>query len=80
MSWEKSEHTEVYPRIKAPIGAKEVHGRLAIVTLACLVDLGLCQHNKASSIVVPLELHLVAFKEVLLRGWTVKLRNIIDTN
>jgi hypothetical protein len=74
------DHTKVDPRVKATIGAEQVHSRLAIIALACLVNFGLRQHNEAGSVVVPLELNLVAFEEVLLRGRAVEFWHIVDTN
>lgn len=62
------------------MGTEKVHGRLSIVALACLVYLGLRQYNEAGPIVVPLELHLITFEEVLLRGRGVKFGHIVDAD
>ncbi len=73
-------HTEVDPRIEATIGAEKVHSRLSIVAFASLVDLRLCQHNEAGPVVIPFQLYFVALKEVLLRGRTIELGNVVHTD
>jgi hypothetical protein len=55
--------TQLNPRVKGAIRAKNVHVGLAIVALIRLVDLGLRKNNQARAEIVPLELHLVRLVE-----------------
>jgi hypothetical protein len=70
--------TKLDTRVEPSVRAEQVQSSLAIVTLSCLVNLGLCQYDQARSGVIPLHLHLVAFEEVLLRHSCSELRDVKD--
>lgn len=59
--------------VKPAIGAEDVHVGLSVITLVALVNLCLCQDNDTGTLVIPLELHLVALEECLLRHGRCKL-------
>lgn len=66
--------TKLDSRIKASIGAQDVHVGLSIVTLVALVHFGLREHNNACAFIVPLKGDFVAFEESLLGHWRAEVR------
>ncbi len=72
--------TQIDPRIKTTIGTEQIQGSLSVVALASLVDLCLRQHNQRTTVVVPLELDLITFEEVLLRHRSGEVRHIVNSN
>ena len=61
-------HTKLDPRVKATVCTENIHIGLSVVALVSLVDIGLCKHNQVGTRLVPLQLHLVALEECLLRN------------
>ena len=68
-------YTKINSRIKTTISTEEVQGGLPVVTLAGLVNLGLCQNNQSCTQLIPLQLDLVTLKKGLLRNGAGELRN-----
>ena len=69
---------ELNSGIESTTGAQDVQVGLAVVALVALVDLGLCKHNHAGALVVPVELDLVALEERLLGHRRGELRDVED--
>lgn len=64
--------------IKCAAGTEKVQRRLAVVALARAVHIRLGQHEDAGTLLVPLELDLVALEERLLRDGAVENGNVED--
>lgn len=71
---------ELNPGVELAVCAQYVHVGLAVIALVRFVDLGRSQDNNASAILIPLELDLVSFEEVLLRDGGIEHGNVVDTH
>lgn len=69
-------HTKLDPRIKATVGAENVHVRLTIVALVGLVNIRGSQDDQTCTKIIPFELNLVTFEKGLLRHRSLELRNV----
>lgn len=61
--------TQLNPGIKTTIRTKNMHGRLAIITLVGFVHISLRKNDQARTRAIPLECDLVSLEESLLRDW-----------
>lgn len=59
--------TQLNPGIKPAVRTKNMHSRLAIITLVGLVHISLGKYNQARARVVPFERDFVSLEEGLLR-------------